>query len=111
LAQQQTEKPEPLGLFQWEFNVLVLESVLLGACLFALVSVAGRRLFAPALPLAVPVAYGFGSLLLMFALYPVLSIHLRCAHGRRVGFAKMLAWSVLGAMVGALIVTAWQSVG
>lgn len=109
MDQQQTKSPEPLGVLRWEFNALVLESVLLGAGLLALLSVIGRRLFAPSLPLGGPVAQGFGFLLLMLALYPVFSIHLRSAYGRRVGFGKMLAWSVLGAVVGALLVTAWQS--
>jgi hypothetical protein len=108
LDQQQTKGSEPVGVLRWEFNALVLESVLLGAGLLALLSVMGRRLLAPAFPMASPVAQGVGLLLLMLALYPVLSIHLRSVHGRRVGFGKMLAWSVLGSAVGGLLFAVLQ---
>lgn len=55
----------PLGLSRWEFNALLLESVLSGAGLFALLSWVGRRFLTPVHPWAVAAAYGVGFLLLM----------------------------------------------
>jgi hypothetical protein len=99
---------EPLNLSRWEFNLLLLESMLAGAGLFVLLSWAGRRFLEPVHPWAVAAAYGVGFLLLGLALYPILSIHLRSAHGRRLGFGKMLAWSALGSAVGAILFAVWH---
>ncbi len=107
-----TEEPatssRPLGLSRWEFNALLLESVVAGAGLFALLSWAGRRFLAPVHPWAVAAAYGVGFLLLMLALYPILNVYQRSAHGHSLRFGKMLAWSALGSAVGALLFAVWH---
>jgi hypothetical protein len=108
MAEEPTKSSGSPSLLRWEFNALLLESVLAGAGLFALLSWAGRRFLAPVHPLAVAAAYGVGFLLLMFALYPILNVYQRSVHGRRIEFGKMLAWSALGSAVGALVFAVWH---
>ena len=107
-----TEEPatssRPLGLSRWEFNALLLESVLAGAGLFALLSWVGRRFLTPVHPWAVAAAYGVGFLLLMLAQYPILIVDQRSAHGHGLRFGRMLAWSALGSAVGALLFAVWH---
>ncbi|HVF60925.1 MAG TPA: hypothetical protein VNJ70_14045 [Thermoanaerobaculia bacterium] len=108
MAEEPTTSSESPTLLRWEFNALLLESILAGAGLFALLSWAGRAFLAPVHPWAVAAAYGVGFLLLMLALYPILNVHQRSVHGRRIGFGKILAWSALGSAVGALLFAVWH---
>lgn len=103
MEQHSKEDPEALHLSRWEFNALLLESVLAGAVLFALMSWIGRRFLAPVHPWAVPAAFGVGLLLLMLALHPILSVHQRSVGRRSSGFGRTLAWSLLGSVVGAIL--------
>lgn len=108
MAQERTKSSEFPSLLRWEFNALLLESVLAGAGLFVLLSWAGRRFLTSVHPWAVAAAYGVGFLLLMVALYPILSVYQRSVHGHGLRFGKMLAWSALGSAVGALLFAVWH---
>ena len=108
MTQESRTSSQPLGLSRWEFYALLLESVLAGAGLFALLSWAGRRFLEPVHPWAVAAAYGVGFLLLMLALYPILSVYQRSVHGHGVRFGKMLAWSAAGSAVGAILFAVWH---
>lgn len=100
---QELEKAGHYSLKAWEWNVLTLESVLLGAGLYALVSTMGPDRLASVLNVSEAVWQAIGFLVLMLCLYPILSIYMRSTRGTRLSFAKLLAWSVIGSVLGGVI--------
>lgn len=109
MSKETQQSSAPFSLARWEFNVLVLESLLLGALLMAGVARLGPRILASAFPLADELAIGMsfaaGLLLIMLCFFAVLSIHARNLLGKRLSFLKMLAWGLVGSMLGGVLYT------
>jgi len=87
--------PETFELTAVEFNLLLLENLVLGAFLFAAIAWALRRFFdAPA-----ALGVGAGILAVGWALYPAVSVYSR-AIGKPMRFLRFAVVSILGAAVG-----------
>ncbi|MGH2627715.1 MAG: hypothetical protein ACRDHY_13815 [Anaerolineales bacterium] len=102
---KEMKHPAAYNLTRWEFNVLALESLLLGSGLSAgLAKIASQRLASLfSVEVARGIGLGVGSFVLMLCLFAVLSIHARNVRGRRLSFAKMLAGALVGCTVGGMI--------
>jgi hypothetical protein len=87
----------------WEFNALLIESILLGAACMAAVAVAGVKLLGPLLPLPDFLWVALGFLLPGIELYPILNVQLRNTRGREVPFFRAVFWSLVGAAVGGVV--------
>lgn len=91
---------ESVRLQRSEWNLLVVESVVLSGLAMAAVIVLGRRL-APAVPYAV--WFGAGLLAVPLVGWPVLSVTARHKTGRTPSVARLAALAVLASVAGAVI--------
>lgn len=100
-APNQSEHPSSSGslkLARWEFNVLLLESILLAGLLFAGVS----WLLSQKANLPQPVAWGFGFFVLMWTVVPILTCYNR-SMGHRFRILRFAIGSVIAVPVGVLV--------
>lgn len=98
---EDSRHPNPgkdVGLRAWEFNALLLESILLGAVLFAAIFWLMSRI--QAVPEAV--GFGFATLALGWTIFPALRSYGRSV-GRPIGGLRFALGSLAGACVGGLL--------
>jgi hypothetical protein len=85
---------------RWEFGLLFVEVVLLGGAAVGFLWRLGPRFFESEPPWIGAAWQGLGLFLLGLALYPVLRIESRNAHGRTLRFSRWIVAALIGAAVG-----------
>jgi hypothetical protein len=81
----------------WEFNALLIESILFGGLIMAIVTTSAVR----SRILVEPVAFALGLVALGIALIPIQSVLLRNRYQKRMALGSSFLWILVGAVIGA----------
>ena len=84
---------------RWEFHAFAIQAFLLGVTGFVVATVAGRQVTT----LPQHIWFGVGMLLLMLSGIPIESVYFRARLGRELPLGQSIAFSFLGAVVGAIV--------
>ena len=93
----------PLALKRWEFNVLVVETLVASSALLVVFLVALPRILEGAIQLPSGVWAAGGSFAAFWAIVPLLNVYARARLGRGLPLFRVLVASIVGAAVGGAI--------